>query len=106
MKPRQSADLGKSEELSFVQMRILSPTPVKPLQKGIKKAHESSHTDLIGTRSSRDIMAQRDFTKSEIQKQLSRERYFTSQITTLQGPAMGLNALKTRDNVVETKVEN
>jgi hypothetical protein len=51
-------------------------------------------------------MAQRDFTKSEIQKQLSRERYFTSQITTLQGPAMGLNALKTRDNVVITKVEN
>ena len=39
----------------------------------------------------------KQMTKHEVCKSRSRERYFQSQLTTLPGPTVGLNCVKTRE---------
>ena len=45
-----------------------------------------------------DLITERDFTKSEMKKIMSREKYFQSQCSTLPGPKKGLNCVKTRNH--------
>ena len=65
-----------------------------------RKANEASMGSRLWTRENEfDIYESRPLTRSEFCKSQSRERYFQSTISTLPGPSVGLNCVKTRQQV-------
>lgn len=65
-----------------------------------RKANEASMGSRLWTRENEfDIYESKPLTRAEFCKSQSRERYFQSSISTLPGPSVGLNCVKTRDQV-------
>ena len=72
-----------------------------------RKASEASMGNRLWTRENEfGMFEQKELTKSQICKTRSRERYFSSSITTLPGPSIGLNCVRTRDDVEKDTREN
>lgn len=74
---------------------MLSPQDAR--QKNKNKFTDSNKDLIVLSDENKVDLLNRTFNKQEIKKVAAREKYFTSQISTLQGPSQGLDCVKTRE---------
>lgn len=71
-----------------------------------RKATEASMGSRLWTRDNEyGLFECTPLTKTQLSKSRSRERYFQSSITTLPGPSLGLNCVKTRQDERQASLE-
>lgn len=95
---RSSNTIGSSAQMSMKKEYEDPANLIKP-SKTFRKASEASMRNPLWTNDNDFDLYDKKMTKHELCKSRSRERYFQSSLSTLPGPATGLNCVKTRDQV-------
>ena len=111
MTPSASTYIRSSNAIGSAQMynskKAQDPADLLKPQKNFRRASEASMGNRLWTNENDfDMFNDKLQTRKDISKSQSRERYFQSSLTTLPGPAKGLNCVKTRDQVQQAASEN